>query len=408
MSKMTMQKPSLLQHLRRNLYVDLSEDQPVHLLRTDSGGHIRLSESAFDILKGIVEGISPDAIAKSLSQKQGKSITSLDVEVAYEQILEHIREIDSHSGRMWDSFWLRIRILPQNIVALISSYLNFFFHPFVIAYWLIIILIGIIVTLFQPVKLTPTSEDFWLGYLLFLFSILAHEFGHSSACSRYGAQPGEIGFCFYLVFPAFYSDVSSAWELKRKHRVVVDIGGIFFQLIVGSLYIFFYSIYISWVPLYIATLMILGSCLFSLNPIFKFDGYWLIADSLGVTNLSHQRTRIFQYMWRRLLGKGSLSLPWPKSVIYLLFFYFLLSVSFWIGLIGFASYKLTIFLSDYPQIIGKVHQLISNPFEISWGKLLSFLASIALFTIFARKVWRILKPFLIFSYKRIRRYWLDL
>ena len=54
---MTMQKPSLLQHLRRNLYVDLSEDQPVHLLLTDNGGHIRLSESAFDILKSMVEGI---------------------------------------------------------------------------------------------------------------------------------------------------------------------------------------------------------------------------------------------------------------------------------------------------------------------------------------------------------------
>ena len=401
---MTLQPLSLLQRLRQDLYVDLSEDQPVHLLRTDSGGHIRLSESAFDILKGMVEGISADAIANSLSEKQGKPITSSDVKAAYEQILERIREIDSHSDRMWDSLWLRIRILPQNIVTLISSYLTFLYNPFIVAYWLIIILIGIVVVLFLPVKLTPTSEDFWLGYLLFLFSILAHEFGHSSACLRYGAQPGEIGFCFYFIFPAFYSNVSSAWELKRKHRVVVDIGGIFFQLIVGSIYIFFYSIYISWAPLYIATLMILSSCLFSLNPVFKFDGYWLIADSLGVTNLSHQRTRIFQYMWRRLLCKGSVSLPWPKSVIYLLFFYFLLSVSFWIGLIGYVSYKLTVLLSDYPQIIGKAHQMLSNPSEISWRKLLLFFFSIVFFIILMRKVWRILKPLLIFSYKCVRRY----
>ena len=352
----------------------------------------------------MVEGISADAIANSLSEKQGKPITPSDVKVAYEQILERIREIDSHSGRMWDSFWLRIRILPQNIVASISSYLTFFYHPFIVAYWLIIILIGIIVVLFQSVKLTPTSEDFWLGYLLFLFSILAHEFGHSSACSRYGAQPGEIGFCFYFVFPAFYSNVSSAWELKRKHRVVVDIGGIFFQLIVGSIYIFIYRFYTPWEPLYVATLMIFGSCLFSLNPIFKFDGYWLIADSLGVTNLSHQRTRIFQYILGRLVSKDSLSLPWPKGVIYFLFFYFFLTVSFWIGLIGIVLYKLTVLLSDYPQITGKAHQILSNPFEISWGNLLSFLAGIAFFILFTRKIWRILKPFLIFSYKSVCRY----
>ena len=45
-----------------------------------------------------------------------------------------------------------------------------------------------------------------------------------------------MGVGLYLFRPVFYTDLSNAWKLNRKKRIVTDLGGIYFQVIM----IFFY------------------------------------------------------------------------------------------------------------------------------------------------------------------------
>ncbi len=71
---------------------------------------------------------------------------------------------------------------------------------------------------FNSVLSFDSPKDFWLGYLLFLLSIVIHEFGHAGASVKYGASPAGIGFALYLIFPVFYSDVTVSWKLKSKQR----------------------------------------------------------------------------------------------------------------------------------------------------------------------------------------------
>jgi putative peptide zinc metalloprotease protein len=173
-----------------------------------------------------------------------------------------------------------------------------------------------------------TTTNFWMGYALFAVSIFVHEFGHAAASARYGARPSGIGFTAYLIYPALYSDVSAAWQLKRWQRVVVDIGGAFFQLVVGAAYVFLHR-FTGGEYFKVAVLMILANCLFSLNPILKFDGYWLVADALGVTNLARQPHRIAAHIWAHVRGRTPPALPWSSFVTGVLTLYSAVALGFW-------------------------------------------------------------------------------
>ena len=48
----------------------------------------------------------------------------------------------------------------------------------------------------------------------------------------FGALPDRIGIGIYVIYPALFSDVTAAWRLSRGQRVLVDLGGSYFQLLV--------------------------------------------------------------------------------------------------------------------------------------------------------------------------------
>jgi putative peptide zinc metalloprotease protein len=122
--------------------------------------------------------------------------------------------------------------------------------------------------------------------------------GHASALKFFNKRCGEIGFGIYITIPALYTDVTQAWGLKRWQRVVVDIGGMYFQ----SLYlipIMLYNLYIPLVEIHYIIVAILFSFLMNLNPLFKFDGYWILSDALGITNLRQKSNNVFSNLIQR-------------------------------------------------------------------------------------------------------------
>jgi putative peptide zinc metalloprotease protein len=107
----------------------------------------------------------------------------------------------------------------------------------------------------------------------------------------------------YLLFPVFYANVSSAWRLERKARVVVDLGGMYFQLLLTIPAWFLF--HLTREPLWLLLFLELDAMiLFSLNPFLRFDGYWLCSDLLGVPNLRSRSQLLVKNVCRRL-GKRS-------------------------------------------------------------------------------------------------------
>jgi len=322
--------------LDEELRVDSSDKSSKYLLISENGGHVRVSPSMRQLFRWVRSGRSFEELARKLSEQTGKPVSADYLESAHNQMAHNLQEADrqAQSGPS-QSFWFRLRLIPAAVVAKIARPLTVLFDPRVIAVSLVGVAVAIALAAPHGFHLSSGAGDFWMGYLLFLASLMVHEFGHASACARYGAPPSDIGFTMYLIYPAFYSNVTSAWSLKRWQRVMVDLGGNYFQYLVGSLYIVVFLVsgqQMFWV----AFVMIVYGSAFSLNPVFKFDGYWMMADSLGVTNLSDQPKRLMGHAWSKLRGRSTEPLPWPKWVVVLLAVYTPLSFAFW----GYFLWKL--------------------------------------------------------------------
>jgi putative peptide zinc metalloprotease protein len=151
---------------------------------------------------------------------------------------------------------------------------------------------------------------------LFVFMIASsffHELGHATACKYFGVGHGGVGFGLYLNFPVLYTDVTEAWKLTRKQRFVVNIAGIYFQ---SYWLIFLLVVFLltgNDIVRYLILIMNLGF-LMTLNPFFKFDGYWIASDLLGVPNLRARSLELLGYWYKRIRNIPVTKVPYLLQI----------------------------------------------------------------------------------------------
>ncbi|HEU5001035.1 MAG TPA: MinD/ParA family protein, partial [Lapillicoccus sp.] len=119
---------------------------------------------------------------------------------------------------------------------------------------------------------------------ILLGATVVHELGHAAACRYGGATPGKIGVAVYVVYPAFFTDVTQSYRLGRGGRVRTDLGGVYFNAltIVGltALYAQTHS-----PAVLLAIVFIHVEALQQLMPLGRLDGYFVVADLVGVPDL---------------------------------------------------------------------------------------------------------------------------
>lgn len=116
---------------------------------------------------------------------------------------------------------------------------------------------------------------------LVLVSALFHEFGHATALRHGGGEARKIGIGFYLMYPTFYTDITDSYRLGRWARIRTDLGGFYFNLIftlgVMGAYALthqeFLLVLVVWTDLDIIEQWL---------PFVRFDGYWAVADVIGI------------------------------------------------------------------------------------------------------------------------------
>lgn len=169
---------------------------------------------------------------------------------------------------------------------------------------------------------------FWLAIPLALCGILVHEIGHITACVRYGAKQGGIGIGLYWIWPAFYADVRGSWSLPARQRLQVSAGGLYFQSMYAALLATLGMATgdpMFGMALQITLLLMAMTC----NPVFKYDGYWILADLFNITNI---HTRIASHL------KGLLHARESDRLAMLASRWTWLSAIFATGAVGFIAY----------------------------------------------------------------------
>lgn len=184
-------------------------------------------------------------------------------------------------------------IIPESLTNKVSTAFIFLYRPliFKLAILLLCLLFTAIGINYYPDFVTMTGNlaniNLWYLAFFFPFALIFHEFGHAAAAKFYGINSKGIGFGFYVFTPVFFTDITKAWRLNNKQRVLVDFGGIYFQLIFVA-FILLAFLFNHNLNLLTAAFFIFLSTLYNLNPFLRTDGYWIISDSLKISNLREQ------------------------------------------------------------------------------------------------------------------------
>ncbi|MHC4821002.1 MAG: HlyD family efflux transporter periplasmic adaptor subunit, partial [Planctomycetota bacterium] len=145
--------------------------------------------------------------------------------------------------------------------------------------------------------------------------VCIHELGHGLTCKYYGGEVHEMGFLLLFFQPCFYCNVNDAWTFEsRSARLWVTAAGGFIETVIGSACVIIWALTQpgAWLHgvCYVVFMISLGSTLlFNMNPLIKLDGYYLLADWVGIDNF---RDRTFTHI-RWLLRGWLLGLPAPKA-----------------------------------------------------------------------------------------------
>lgn len=258
------------------------------------------------------------AILQYIQQTKYKYTTDEIIHVIKNNIDPLVLENEHHKTR---NFLFQREIIPSNKLYKISSKLKYLFYykwmyPFIILS--ILLDLFFMITLCNKTTTLQTNIYTLLAIFAFtLFSTFIHEIGHASACSFFGIKHGGIGFGLYLNFPLLYTDVTRAWLLNTKKRLIINIAGIYFQLYILDILLILYFFHENDIIFYLILITNLGFIM-TLNPFFKFDGYWILSDLTNTPNLQDVSKRLFRSIFKKERKQTFLN---NKKKIFLLFYY---------------------------------------------------------------------------------------
>jgi putative peptide zinc metalloprotease protein len=185
---------------------------------------------------------------------------------------------------------LRRTIVSEGGVQVLARLFGPLFRPVVVALMLTA-LVASDAWLFGSGRVGSASRYVVLHPLLLLLvlglsvaSMLFHECGHAAACRYGGARPGVIGMGIYLIWPAFFTNVTDAYRLGRGGRIRTDLGGVYFNAIF-VLMLTGTCLATGYLPLAAAVVLIHLEIVQQLLPSLRLDGYFILADLIGVPDL---------------------------------------------------------------------------------------------------------------------------
>lgn len=173
-------------------------------------------------------------------------------------------------------------------------------------------LYGLIALVWQWQAFMTTFDYFfnWQGLALYGVALvgvkLAHELGHALVAKHYGLRISSMGVAFLVMFPVLYTDNTDAWRLTdQRKKLKIVLAGIMVELHIAFLALFAWGAFDDGparsAAFFLATTSLVGSLLVNLSPFMRFDGYYALADALGMQNLQPRAFELARWQVRQWL-----------------------------------------------------------------------------------------------------------
>jgi putative peptide zinc metalloprotease protein len=145
-----------------------------------------------------------------------------------------------------------------------------------------------------------------LLFLLYPPIKFIHELGHAFSAKLEGGEVHEMGVNFLLFVPVPYVNVSAATHFRSRYkRILVSAAGIMVESFLAALgLLLFLAAQPGLVQSIGFNIFLIGgisSLFFNGNPLLKYDGYYILADAIGIPNLFQRSSLYWQYLIKRYL-----------------------------------------------------------------------------------------------------------
>lgn len=264
---------------------------------------IKISSELYNFIQFIDNQKELKSIVYDYNLKYNSNVT---IEFAYEFLYHKLAiygiiqsdEISIKPKQKPNYIKLNFIVISENIVSRFTKHLHFLFKPKILKAIIVAALLLLVFCFYHynyQIFHTSLQKSQWLFFFVLSFiGVTFHEFGHASAAHHYGAKHGGIGGGFYLFMPVYFADVTDIWKLSKQQRIIVNLAGMYFEIIYVVFLILTGLIFKS--PIFIIFgCIILMSSLRNLNPFMRSDGYWVLSDAIEKPNLmSHGFIKIKQ------------------------------------------------------------------------------------------------------------------
>jgi len=286
----------------------------LHLIAEAADGQRTNEEIAAAVSEAIKRGVSADNVRQLIDER----LRPLGLIAAANGSEPEVQKADPMLALK-----LKAALVPERVVnAITTVFKPLFFPPVVIA--VLAGLLALCVWLFayhgiaqslREVLYSPGLLMMMLG--LVILSAAFHECGHATACAYGGARPGAMGAGLYIVWPAFYTDVTDAYRLGKGARLRTDLGGVYFNAIfilitAGTYFLTGFE------PLLLIIPFQLLEMIHQFLPFIRLDGYYIVSDLTGVPDMFARikptLTSVF-LPWRKTSDRVTELKPWVRAAV---------------------------------------------------------------------------------------------
>ena len=296
---------------------------------------------------------------------------------------------------------------PDPILTFLYPFVRWCFHPLSLLFGLVLCLSAAVLILVQFDTFQAKLPEFYTFFspvnivclsLTLVFTKLLHELGHGLTAKHFGGECHELGIMILVLTPCPYVNVSDSWLLPNKwHRIAIAAAGIWVEFVLAAFFTFIWWLSVPgllhFLALNIMFVASVGTFLFNINPLLRFDGYYVLSDYLEIPNLRQKASKIMtQKCSQWFLGMEPPQDPFlPKKNHGWFALYSIAAVCYrWVIMASILFFLYTLFKSYDLIIVGQA------------------LAAMSLFSLIVMPIYKVIKffwiPGRIYKVKAIRFY----
>jgi putative peptide zinc metalloprotease protein len=173
--------------------------------------------------------------------------------------------------------------------------------------WALMVLVAMKVVVDNFSALVDQSQgilapsNLFLLYLAMVFIKILHEFGHAYACRKFGGEVHVMGVMLLIFTPVPYMDATSSWAFRsRWQRAFVGAAGMIVEVFVAALAALVWANTgpgtINSLAYNIIFIASVSTVLFNINPLLRFDGYYILSDLMEIPSLHTRSTRQLRHL----------------------------------------------------------------------------------------------------------------